>query len=225
MRKFLPLAALAALPVLAQTQSGGYPINPVPFTSVKITPNTFWGQRLDASREVTVPLAFSKCEETGRYRNFEIAAQHLQGVNTDTVHVGGLAFDDTDVYKTIEGCSYLLQTFPDLKLAIDRHGRTDVVPAQVYMDSVIAIMKAAQEPDGYLYTSRTMNPLHPHEWAGEHRWDLVEDLSHEFYNLGHMVEGAIAHYQATGKTSFLNIARAYAEDCRDGFGKALPRDG
>ena len=100
MRKFLPLIALAALPVLAQTQSGGYPINPVPFTSVKITPNTFWGQRLDASREVTVPLAFSKCEETGRYRNFEIAAQHLQGVNTDTVHVGGLAFDDTDVYKT-----------------------------------------------------------------------------------------------------------------------------
>ena len=212
MRTYLSLAALAALPVLAQTQSGGYPINPVPFTSVKITPNTFWGQRLDASREVTVPLAFSKCEETGRYRNFEIAAQHLQGVNTDTVHVGGLAFDDTDVYKTIEGCSYLLQTFPDLKLAIDRHGRTDVVPAQVYMDSVIAIMKAAQEPDGYLYTSRTMNPLHPHEWAGEHRWDLVEDLSHEFYNLGHMVEGAIAHYQATGKTSFLNIARAYA-DC------------
>jgi len=208
----LPLLSLLALPLMAQTHDGGYPTTPVPFTSVKITPGTFWGQRLDASREVTVPLAFSKCEETGRYRNFEIAAQHLQGINTDTVHVGGLAFDDTDVYKTIEGCSYLLQTFPDLKLSIQRQGRTDVIPAQQYMDSVILLMKAAQEPDGYLYTSRTMNPLHPHEWSGSERWELVEDLSHEFYNLGHMVEGAIAHYQATGKRSFLDIARGYA-DC------------
>ena len=70
------MALLSALPIVAQnTSSGGYPIIPVPFTSVKITPQTFWGQRLDASRETTVPLAFSKCEETGRYRNFEIAAQ------------------------------------------------------------------------------------------------------------------------------------------------------
>ena len=105
-----------------------------------------------------------------------------------------------------------MQTFPNLKLAIERHGHTDIVPAQQYMDSVLAIVKAAQEPDGYLYTSRTMNPKHPHEWAGEHRWELVEDLSHEFYDLGHMVEGAIAHYQATGKRTFLDIARGYA-DC------------
>jgi len=203
---------LLLMPGFATAANDGYPTTPVPFTSVKITPGTFWGQRLEASRDVTVPLAFSKCEETGRYRNFEIAAQHLQGVNTDTVKVGGLAFDDTDVYKTIEGCSYLLQTFPDLKLSIQRHGRTDIVPAQQYMDSVIRIVKAAQEPDGYLYTSRTMNPKHPHEWAGSKRWEMVEDLSHEFYNLGHMVEGAIAHYQATGKRSFLDIARGYA-DC------------
>lgn len=73
-------------------------------------------------------------------------------------------------------------------------------------------MAAAQEPDGYLYTSRTMNPKHPHEWAGSKRWEMVEDLSHEFYNLGHMVEGAIAHYQATGKRNFLEIAIKYA-DC------------
>ncbi len=74
------------------------------------------------------------------------------------------------------------------------------------------IVAAAQEPDGYLYTSRTMNPKHPHEWAGSKRWEMVEDLSHEFYNLGHMVEGAIAHYQATGKRNFLDIAIKYA-DC------------
>lgn len=177
----------------AQTHDGGYPITPVPFTSVKVT-DSFWGQRLKASREVTIPLAFSKCEETGRYENFYKAAHP-----SSEYKVGGLAFDDTDVYKTIEGASYSMQTYPDKKLA-------------KYIDSVLTIVAAAQEPDGYLYTSRTMNPEHPHEWAGSKRWEKVEDLSHEFYNLGHMIEGAIAHYQATGKKNFLNIAIKYA-DC------------
>lgn len=177
----------------AQTHDGGYPITPVPFTSVKVT-DSFWGQRLKASREVTIPLAFSKCEETGRYENFVKAAHP-----SPDYKVGGLSFDDTDVYKTIEGASYLMQTYPDKKL-------------DKYIDSVLMVVAAAQEPDGYLYTARTMNPEHPHEWAGSERWEKVEDLSHEFYNLGHMVEGAVAHYQATGKRNFLDIAIRYA-DC------------
>lgn len=185
--------ALGASAKAPEQQSHGYPIDPVPFTSVKVS-DSFWGQRLKASREETIPLAFSKCEETGRYRNF-INAAHP----SDTVHVGGYSFDDTDVYKTIEGASYLMQTYPDKDL-------------ERYIDSVLVIVAAAQEPDGYLYTSRTMNPKHPHEWAGAKRWEKVEDLSHEFYNLGHMVEGAIAHYQATGKRNFLDIAIKYA-DC------------
>ena len=171
----------------------GYPIDPVPFTSVKVTDN-FWGQRLKASREVTIPLAFSKCEETGRYENFVKAAHP-----SDEYKVEGFSFDDTDVYKTIEGASYLLQTYPDKKL-------------EKYIDSVLVIVAGAQEPDGYLYTARTMNPKHPHDWAGSERWTKVEELSHEFYNLGHMVEGAVAHYQATGKRNFLDIAIRYA-DC------------
>lgn len=171
----------------------GYPIDPVSFTSVKVT-DAFWGQRLKASREVTVPLAFSKCEETGRYDNFVKAAR--PGPENE---VKGYSFDDTDVYKTIEGASYLLQTYPDKKL-------------EAYIDSVLVLVAAAQEPDGYLYTARTMDPEHPHQWAGNKRWEKVEELSHEFYNLGHMVEGAIAHYQATGKRSFLDIAIRYA-DC------------
>ena len=171
----------------------GYPIDPVPFTSVKVT-DSFWGQRLKASREVTIPLAFSKCEETGRYDNFVKAAHP-----SDEYEVKGYSFDDTDVYKTIEGASYLLQTYPDKKL-------------EAYIDSVLVLVAAAQEPDGYLYTARTMNPKHPHEWAGSKRWEKVEELSHEFYNLGHMLEGAIAHYQATGKRTFLDIAIRYA-DC------------
>ncbi|MCE5225428.1 MAG: glycoside hydrolase family 127 protein, partial [Porphyromonadaceae bacterium] len=176
-----------------QTHDGGYPISPVPFTSVKVTDH-FWGQRLKASREVTIPLAFSKCEETGRYDNFYKAAHP-----SAEYKVEGYPFDDTDVYKTIEGASYSMQTYPDKKL-------------DKYIDSVLTVVAAAQEPDGYLYTARTMNPAHPHEWSGTSRWEKVEDLSHEFYNLGHMVEGAIAHYQATGKKNFLNIAIKYA-DC------------
>ncbi|WP_163713708.1 glycoside hydrolase family 127 protein [Mangrovibacterium lignilyticum] len=195
MKNFLSLILVVlCLSANAQDkQTAGYPISPVPFTAVKVT-DSFWGQRLKASRETTIPLAFSKCEETGRYENFVHAAHP-----SDTIKVTGFSFDDTDVYKTIEGASYSMQTYPDPKL-------------DKYIDSVLTIVAAAQEPDGYLYTSRTMNPAHPHEWAGEHRWEKEEDLSHELYDLGHMIEGAIAHYQATGKRNFLDISEKFA-DC------------
>jgi DUF1680 family protein len=199
MRKPLFTALLAAMTIASpaatpEKKVNNYPISPVPFTSVKMAAGTFWGQRLEASRKVTIPLAFSKCEETGRYTNFEKAANP-----NEKYKVGGLSFDDTDPYKTIEGASYLLQTYPDKKM-------------EAYIDSVLDIIAKAQEPDGYLYTSRTMNPKHPHEWAGPQRWSKEEDLSHELYNLGHLVEGAIAHYQATGSRKFLDIAIRYA-DC------------
>ena len=195
MKKLISVLTCTVLlaPSYADDRAGKYPIDPVPFTSVKVT-DQFWGQRLKANREVTIPLAFSKCEETGRYDNFVKAAHP-----SEDYKVGGYSFDDTDVYKTIEGASYLLQTYPDKKL-------------KKYIDSVLVIVAAAQEPDGYLFTARTMNPKHPHEWAGSRRWEKVEELSHEFYNLGHMVEGAIAHYQATGQRNFLDIAIRYA-DC------------
>lgn len=195
MKKLISVLTCTVLlaPSYADGRAGKYPIDPVPFTSVKVT-DQFWGQRLKANREVTIPLAFSKCEETGRYDNFVKAAHP-----SEDYKVGGYSFDDTDVYKTIEGASYLLQTYPDKKL-------------KKYIDSVLVIVAAAQEPDGYLFTARTMNPKHPHEWAGSRRWEKVEELSHEFYNLGHMVEGAIAHYQATGQRNFLDIAIRYA-DC------------
>ena len=200
-RRFF-ITALAATTLwsahAANAPTAGYPITPVPFTSVKVWNDSFWGQRLETSRRVTVPLAFEKCEETGRYANFEHAAIHLKDP-FKTFPVGGLSFDDTDPYKTIEGASYILQTYPDKRLV-------------AYIDSVLSIIGAAQEPDGYLYTSRTQNPKHPHEWAGDKRWSKEEDLSHELYNLGHMVEGAIAHYQATGSRKFLDIATRYA-DC------------
>ena len=196
--------ALCAGTIFAQS---GYPYTQVPFTAVKITPNTFWGDRIQAAREVTIPLAFSKCESEHRYKNFEMAAYTLQhpghpGLQTpewDVAKFMGFSFDDTDVYKTIEGASYVLQTYPDAKL-------------KAYIDSVLDVVAAAQESDGYLYTARTINPQHPHGWAANKRWAAEEHASHELYNLGHMVDAACAHYQATGSTKFLDIAKRYA-DC------------
>ena len=206
LQRMLFLAVMAVCVTDGMAQSG-YPYTQVPFTSVKITPNTFWGDRIQAAREVTIPLAFSKCESEHRYKNFEMAAYTLQhpgheGLQTpewDVSKFMGFSFDDTDVYKTIEGASYVLQTYPDDKL-------------KAYIDSVLDVVGAAQEPDGYLYTARTINPEHPHQWSGKQRWEVEEVLSHELYNLGHMVDAACAHYQATGSTRFLDIAKRYA-DC------------
>ena len=126
MKNVLTIALLISTNMVGNAQlNHGYPIDPVSFTSVTVT-DSFWGQRLKASREVTIPLAFSKCEETGRYENFVKAAHP-----SDTYKVEGLSFDDTDVYKTIEGASYSLQTYPDKKL-------------QKYIDSVLVIVDAAQ---------------------------------------------------------------------------------
>ena len=200
MKKLLStiVAVTIAFTANAQVKSnGGYPITPVPFTSVKVVENSFWGQRLEASRKVTIPLAFSKCEESGRYKNFQYAAHPSKDYDVNKLEP--FSFDDTDPYKTIEGASYILQTYPDAKL-------------KAYIDSVLDIIATAQEADGYLYTARTMNPEHPHSWSGKTRWSKEESLSHELYNLGHMVEGAVAHYQATGSRKFLDIAIRYA-DC------------
>ena len=201
----LLLSLLTAVTVLTaqaskkQAIAHGYPINPVPFTSVKVTPGTFWGQRLEASRKVTIPLAFSKCEESDRYTNFSNAAIHLKDASkVFVIKEGTFPFDDTDPYKTIEGASYILQTYPDKALAS-------------YIDSVLNVIGSAQEPDGYLYTARTQNPQKPHGWSGASRWVSEEQGSHELYNLGHMVEGAIAHYQATGSRKFLDIAIRYSD--------------
>ncbi len=194
---FLAFVAVSTSAARKDTPSTGYPITQVPFTSVRITPNTFWGQRVKAAREVTIPLAFSKCQSEGRYENFVRAAH--PSADYDVSKFMGFSFDDTDVYKTIEGASYVLQTFPDKKL-------------EAYIDSVLDIVAAAQEPDGYLYTARTINPAKPHKWSGTKSWEKEEDLSHELYNLGHMVDAACAHYQATGSRKFLDIARRYA-DC------------
>ncbi len=179
----------------------GYPISAVPFTSVRLDPGTLLGGRVAAAIETTVPLALEKCETEGRYSNFAMAASPSDAYDVDAFM--GFPFDDTDVYKAIEGASYSLQARPDKRL-------------EAYIDSVLDIVAAAQEPDGYLYTARTINPARPHRWSGMARWSMEEDLSHELYDLGHMVEAACAHFQATGSRKFLDIATRFADcACRE----------
>ena len=98
----------------------------------------------------------------------------------------------------IEGASYTLSVHPDPQL-------------DAYIDGLIAKIGAAQEKDGYLYTARTIDPAHPHPWSGSQRWILEGVDSHELYDLGHLYEAAVAHYQATGKRTLLDIALRTAD--------------
>ena len=199
------IAVLSGLIILSgcAKKTADYPIQPVPFTSVKLTDN-FWAPRIKKNAEVTIPIAFGYCESTGRVKNFEIAG----GLDTGrfkTIY----PFDDSDVFKIIEGAAYSLQTFPDPGL-------------DAYLDTLIWKIGLAQEDDGYLYTNRTIAEMHDgeglHSWASKNRWELDSILSHELYNLGHLYEAAVAHYQATGKRTLLDIALKSADLVDKDFG-------
>src|SRR6478609_7149315 len=189
MKKTLILLLLSVTATFAQQKD--YPIQVVPFNQVHFNDN-FWLPRIKTNHTVTIPASFERCESTGRVKNFEMAATHIG--KFCTVY----PFDDTDIYKTIEGASFSLTLFPDKKM-------------EDYIDSLIVKIKNAQEPDGYLYTARTINPLDVHKWSGKERWEKERELSHELYNSGHLYEAAAAHYHATGKRNLLDIALKNAD--------------
>ena len=176
-----------------------YPIMPVPFTAVTVT-DDFWAPRIRTNHDVTIPIALEQSRKTGRIRNFYLAGGYEKGE-----FCSNYPFDDSDVFKIIEGASYSLQTFPDQEL-------------EAYLDTLIFYIGEAQEEDGYLYTYRTIMGGNSHPWVGPERWDYVRQLSHELYNLGHMYEAAVAHYQATGKRNFLDIAIKSADLVYHDFG-------
>jgi DUF1680 family protein len=173
----------------------GYQITPVNIQHVKLT-DTFWLPIIKTVQEKTIAYAIAKCEEEGRMDNFLIAGGKLQGSVK-----GAMPFDDTDVYKIIEGASNSLISAPNEYL-------------EIVLDSLISIVKTGQEEDGYLTTWRTINPAKPPaDWVkvmeGK-RWESL-DRSHELYNAGHLYEAAAVHYQATGKRNFLDIALKNAD--------------
>ena len=190
---------LLTSPLPAQHTHADYPIQPVAFTQVRLT-DKFWAPKIRVNAEVTIPYTLDQCQKTGRVDNFLRAAKLKEGDKlTD------FTFDDTDIYKVIEGASYALQVKKNPEL-------------EKYLDTLIGIIAAAQEPDGYLYTFRTINPAKQHDWVGKKRWEKEQDLSHELYNSGHLFEAAVAHYQATGKKNFLNIAIKNADLLLKDFG-------
>ena len=196
-----PLVALSTLNV--SVAAGDYPVQPVPFTAVRVT-GGLWRARQEVNRAVTVPFALQQCEDTGRLKNFDLAAETLRRRAAGETHfqnkpVTIYPFDDSDVYKVIEGAAYALSMQPDA--ALEKH-----------LDGWIARIAAAQEPDGYLYTFRTMHPDSPaHEWIDPQRWLKDPILSHELYDLGHMYEAGVAYYQATGKRTLLDVCLKSAE--------------
>ncbi len=166
-----------------------YPIRPVPFTEVTFS-DSFWAPRLETNRSVSIPYAFRMNEETGRVDNFRKAARLLAGPHR------GRRFNDSDVYKSMEAAAYALRLRPDPGL-------------EKSLEDLVALIARAQEPDGYLFTTRTIDPAHPAPGSGPERWSNLR-VSHELYNVGHMYEAAVAHFQATGRRTFLAIAEKNA---------------
>ncbi|HUW91584.1 MAG TPA: beta-L-arabinofuranosidase domain-containing protein [Bacteroidales bacterium] len=161
----------------------------------------FWTPLIERNRTATIPYAFGKCEETGRIDNFAIAGGLMKG------KYKGERYNDSDVFKIIEGACYSLMETPDPKLLS-------------YVDSLVTLIAAAQEDDGYLYTTRTIDPVNMAPGAGRERW-IDERVSHELYNVGHMYEAAVAHYMATGSNAFLDVALKNAELVSKEFGWGL----
>ena len=209
MQKQLLTIVVATLSSIALLANGAepardYPIRPVAARDVRFS-DAFWGPRLETNRTVTIPFSFQKCEDTGRIENFKVA-----GGLSNEKWAGMFGFNDSDVYQVMEGAAYSLMAHPDGKLA-------------AYLDQLVTWVAAAQEADGYLYTASTardriapkqLKCCYPRD---NKRW-LSEIDSHELYNMGHMCEAAVAHWEATGDDKFLNVAKKSADLVVDSFG-------
>jgi len=181
-----------------------YPIHPVPLTQVKLT-NGFWQLKSDTNRTVTIPHILKQNETTGRVDNFRKGAGLMPG------DYQGRRFNDTDIYKIIEAASFSLASHPDPALSKQ-------------LDDLIALIAKNQQPDGYLFPARTVNPAKPAAGIGTERWQYENTGSHETYNSGHLYEAAVAHYQATGSRALFDIAVKNANLLQTTFGPNARKD-
>ncbi len=208
------VVCLSLLLSALRSPGADYPVQPVPFTAVRVT-GGFWQAKQEINRTVTLPFALKQCEDSGRLRNFELAAETLRRRAAgegrfENNPVTVFPFDDSDVYKEIEGASYVLSMGPDAAL-------------EARIDGWIDRIAAAQEPDGYLYTFRTMHPDSPaHKWIGQLRWEQDPVASHELYDAGHLYEAGVANFQATGKRKLLDVCLRNAELLWRDFGEDRP---
>ena len=187
-RSILSLFMLTSV-VFAQDKSKVI-IEPVNFSKVLIN-DAFWKPKIDKVATKTLAACIYQTEEkTGRIRNFEKVASGKGGKHE------GIYFDDSDVYKALEAMAYAIKTTGNKEL-------------EKKADEWIDKIAAAQQPDGYLNTFYTLTGL-------ENRWT---DMSmHEDYMGGHMIEAAVAYFDATGKRKFLDVAIRWADHFDDNFG-------
>ena len=172
-----------------QNQDSLKMIRQVDFSHVKITDN-FWSPRLDKHVSATLPVCINQIEnQTGRMQNFVNAAIG-KGEHS------GIFFDDSDVYKALEGIAYSLINNPNPEL-------------ERKADEWIDKIAAAQQEDGYINTYYTLTGL-------ENRWTNMD--KHEMYCAGHMIEAAVAYYQATGKRKLLDVSIRMADHMISLFG-------
>ena len=189
------LLTAAVLSCMAASCGGGKEsanlkvVTPVKFSEVKIE-DGFWSPRLKSHKEVTLNVCIDQIEnQTGRIRNFENAAKG-EGEHS------GIFFDDSDVYKALEGMAYSLQNNPDPVL-------------EAKCDEWIDKFAAAQQEDGYINTYYTLTGL-------ENRWDNMD--KHEMYCAGHMIEAGVAYYNVTGKRKLLDVCIRMADHMMTVFG-------
>ncbi|MDR0699002.1 MAG: glycoside hydrolase family 127 protein [Tannerella sp.] len=193
MKRFFIITFICAIFVGCKTEQTGKQsfrmIAPVDFSHVKITDN-FWAPRLHSHATTTLAVCIDQIEnQTGRIRNFENAAKG-EGEHS------GIFFDDSDVYKALEGIAYTLANHPDPDL-------------ERKADEWIDKFAAAQRSDGYINTFYTLTGL-------EKRWRNMD--KHEMYCAGHMTEAAVAYYQATGKRKLLDVAIRMVDHMMSLFG-------
>jgi uncharacterized protein len=191
MRQILALALLASagLPSLA-ADAPLWKLRPVPFTDVQIH-DSFWSPRQEVNRTTSLPLNFEMLEKSGNIRNLELAAAKATSGFTEPV------FMDSDVHKALEAASYSLASHPDPAL-------------EKRLDEIIAKLAAAQLADGYLDSYYIVK-------EPGRRWTNLRD-NHELCCAGHMIEAAVAHFRATGKTNFLTVATKLADHIDSVFG-------
>lgn len=195
MKQYLLLAASAFLLQGCQTSKEDIKEQPlkmieqINFSHVKINDN-FWSPRLSKHVSATLPVCIDQIEnQTGRIRNFENAAKG-EGEHS------GIFFDDSDVYKALEGMAYSLINNPDPEL-------------EKKADEWIDKFAAAQQPDGYINTFYTLTGL-------DKRWTNMD--KHEMYCAGHMIEAGVAYYQATGKRKLLDVCIRMTDHMMSQFG-------
>ncbi|HOA72015.1 MAG TPA: glycoside hydrolase family 127 protein [Phycisphaerae bacterium] len=190
MDRCIAIGILLVCTSLGLAADGGGRLRPVPFTDVHIE-DAFWGPRIRTNRTSTLAACLKQCEDTGRISNFSKAAGKIPG------KYEGRFYNDSDVYKVLEGAAYCLAQDRDPQL-------------EARIDAIIDEIAAAQQPDGYINAYYTV--MEP-----DKRWTNL-CVMHELYCAGHMFEAAVAYAQATGKTKFLDVARRMADHIDGIFG-------